>query len=64
LYEATWSQKQLAMGASTESVAWLDHVNQVAGNMVQVSHMAFADLDGTFDHTSAWRKTVTERSNQ
>jgi len=36
--------------------AWLDYVGQVAGNMVQISHMAFPDIAGTYDHSSKWRK--------
>lgn len=36
--------------------AWLDYVEQVAGNMVQISHMAFPDIAGTYDHSSKWRK--------
>lgn len=34
---------------------WLDFVGRVAGNMVQVSHMAFPDLAGTYDHSTKWR---------
>lgn len=34
----------------------LDYVNRVAANMVQVSHMAFPDLAGTYDHSTKWRK--------
>lgn len=36
--------------------SWLDFVQNVAGNMVQLSHMACPDLEGTYDYSSKWRK--------
>ena len=34
----------------------MDLAHRVAGNMVQVSHLAYPDLAGTFDHSTQWRK--------
>lgn len=39
---------------------WLDFVDRVAANMVQVSHTAFADLAGTYDYSSRWRRDDTQ----
>lgn len=40
----------------TNEAAWLDYVGKIAGNMVQISHMAFPDIEGTYDHTNKWRE--------
>lgn len=32
-----------------------DLAHQIAGNMVQISHLAYPDLAGTFDHSTKWR---------
>lgn len=34
----------------------MDLAHRVAGNMVQISHLAYPDLAGTFDHSTQWRK--------
>lgn len=33
-----------------------DYVEQVAANMIQVSHAGFPDLAGTYDYTKRWRR--------
>lgn len=38
--------------------AWLDYVDRVAATMVQVSHVGFAELAGTYDYTTRWRRTT------
>lgn len=37
-------------------VEWLDFIDHVAMNMVQVSHMAFPDLAGTYDYSTRWKR--------
>lgn len=37
-------------------VEWLDFVDHVAMNMVQISHMAFPDLAGTYDYSTRWKR--------
>jgi hypothetical protein len=35
----------------------LDHIDEVAANMVQISHMGFPDLAGTYDYSTKWRRS-------
>jgi len=35
---------------------WLAYIDLVSANMVQVSHMGFPDLAGTYDYSTKWRK--------
>jgi hypothetical protein len=37
---------------------YLDYIDQIAMNMVQVSHKAFPDLAGTYDYSSRWRRVA------
>lgn len=37
-------------------VEWLSFIDHVAMNMVQVSHMAFPDLAGTYDYSTRWKR--------
>jgi hypothetical protein len=34
----------------------LDYADKIASNMVQVSHMVFPDLSGTYDYSTKWRR--------
>jgi hypothetical protein len=34
----------------------LDFVDKIACNMVQVSHMGFPDLAGTYDYSTSWKR--------
>jgi hypothetical protein len=34
----------------------LDYADKIASNMVQVSHMVFPDLAGTYDYSTKWRR--------
>jgi hypothetical protein len=34
----------------------LDYADQIACNMVQVSHMGFPDLAGTYDYSTSWKR--------
>lgn len=42
--------------ADEPRAANLDFVDQVACNMVQVCHMGFPDLAGTYDYSTSWRR--------
>ncbi len=44
------------LGLSTRD-AYLDHIDEVAANMVQISHMGFPDLAGTYDYSTKWRRS-------
>lgn len=37
--------------------AYLDYIDRLAANMVQVSHMGFPDLVGTYDYSLRWRRS-------
>jgi hypothetical protein len=37
--------------------AYLDHIDLIAANMVQVSHMGFPDLAGTYDYSTKWKRS-------
>ena len=41
-------------GMSTSE--WLDWIDHIACNMVQVSHRGFPELAGTYDYTDRWRR--------
>ena len=45
----------VAAGYGT-SEAWLDYIDRLSGNMVQVSHLAFPDLVSVHDYSTKWRK--------
>ncbi len=36
---------------------YLDYIDRVAANMVQVSHMGFPDLAGTYDYSTKWKRS-------
>jgi len=36
---------------------YLDYIDRVAVNMVQVSHMGFPDLAGTYDYSTKWKRS-------
>jgi len=64
-YEAKSLQKLveralIARGLFDASVeareARLDFADRIAGNMVQISHMCFPDLAGTYDYSTKWRR--------
>lgn len=40
-------------GSSEE---WLDYLDRISGNMVQVAHLAFPDLATVHDYSTKWRK--------
>ena len=40
------------------SSEWLDWIDQIACNMVQVSHRGFPELAGTYDYTNRWRRRL------
>lgn len=42
---------------NTEYHAHLDYIDRVAANMVQVSHMGFPDLAGTYDYSTKWKRS-------
>lgn len=35
---------------------YLDYIDRLAGNMVQISHSGFPELAGTYDYTNRWRR--------
>lgn len=37
--------------------AYLAHIDLIAANMVQVSHMGFPDLAGTYDYSTKWKRS-------
>ena len=41
----------------SSSESYFDYIDQIAANMVQVSHMAFPDLAGTYDYSTKWRRS-------
>lgn len=45
----------LAIGPS-ESAERLDYADKIAANMVQISHLTFPDLAGTYDYSTKWRR--------
>jgi hypothetical protein len=50
-------QRALAESEAGQIVGFeLDYVDQIAMNMVQVSHKAFPDIAGTYDHSTRWRR--------
>jgi len=36
--------------------AYLDFLEKVTGHMIQISHMGFPDLVGTYDYSSTWKR--------
>ena len=62
-HDQRWAAKYIAeYAADPESAeeheeAWLDFVDRVAATMVQVSHMGFPDLAGTYDYSTRWRRS-------
>lgn len=55
---------QLALWVQSNSVCHdLDYIQRVAGNMVQVSHLVFPDLEGMLDGSSRWRRTTPPAIN-
>jgi hypothetical protein len=37
---------------------WIEVVDVIAANMIQVCHMAFPDLSGTYDYTQRWKEKL------
>lgn len=57
------SLQSLVLGALTTAAPdtgsydeWLDYVDRVASTMVQVSHIGWPELAGTYDYTTKWRR--------
>ncbi len=44
------------LGLSTQD-AYHEYIDEVAANMVQISHMGFPDLAGTYDYSTKWRRS-------
>jgi hypothetical protein len=58
-YEIESLQSLVRRALKEVGVAWaddLDKVDRMAANMIQVSHSGFADLAGTYDYTTRWRR--------
>lgn len=45
-----------ALSESNVSASSLDFCDSIAANMVQISHLAFPDLAGTYDYSTKWRR--------
>jgi hypothetical protein len=37
--------------------AYQDFIDQIAANMVQISHLVFPDLAGTYDYSTKWKRS-------
>jgi hypothetical protein len=53
-FEYTWRMSHQSVAGVDND--WLDYVNRVAATMIQICHMGFPDLAGTYDHSLQWRK--------
>ena len=51
-----------ALNEATGNKFDLDFIDQVACNMVQISHMGYPDLAGTYDYSTAWRRNEPKES--
>lgn len=58
-YQRIWLDQGTAIHPRTTN-DWLDFVERVAGNMVQICHMGFPDMSGALDLSTAWRRRLTE----
>lgn len=43
---------------SLREKSWEEIVDVIAANMVQVCHVAFPDLQGTYDYTQGWKRRL------
>lgn len=56
-YEAKSLQRLIEKALKDAGLKYdLDFVDQIACNMVQVSHMGFPDLAGTYDYSTSWKR--------
>lgn len=55
-YEERSLQRLIAKVVKVTASGDLEWCDRVAANMVQVSHMAFPDLAGTYDYSTKWRR--------
>lgn len=56
-YEAKSLQRLIEKALKDAGMEYdLDFVDQIACNMVQVSHMGFPDLAGTYDYSTKWKR--------
>jgi len=44
------------LGLSTQD-AYHEYIDKVSSNMVQISHMGFPDLAGTYDYSTKWKRS-------
>jgi hypothetical protein len=44
------------IGLSTQD-AYHEYIDKVSSNMVQISHMGFPDLAGTYDYSTKWKRS-------
>lgn len=47
---------RVGIGPLEDSEARLDYADKIAANMVQISHLTFPDLAGTYDYSTKWRR--------
>jgi len=56
MVEKALEEAQVTPTAPTQDDVWIEYIDSIAMNMVQVSHKAFPDLAGTYDYSERWKR--------
>lgn len=57
VYEALKNHRD-KLPPTLQSKSWEEVADTIAANMIQISHVAFPDLQGTYDYTQGWKRSL------